>query len=249
MNITEVENKKADCLKPIKERMDIYIPGIDTENIPNRNGFITLFSGAPGSGKSSLMLGMLQNKAFYRKKFNHIHYFCPQSSMLSVLNHPLKKLETTYHELSAPILDALYTVLSDQRAFNEEEGNETSYSLIVLDDMADLMKDIEIVKALKRILIKSRHICCAVMITVQSYLYLDASLRKLLTNVILFKPNTRKEWDSLCDEHLANLTKEERIALERYAFSEKYAHLDIDTKAPEKDQLARNFNSLQLERA
>ena len=246
MQITEILNKAVAKLAPIKETMDVFIPGIDTPGIANRNGFISLYCGAPGSGKSSLMLGMMKNKAFYRKKFHNIHYFCPPASRLSVVNHPLKNAPT-YDELLPNTLDVIYEQLAALRQYNEEEGNPVEYSVIVIDDMGDMLRDTDVVAALNRILIKSRHICCAVILCAQSYLHVDPKLRKLLTNIIMFRPNTEKEWKNLCDEHLANLSKEELIALHNHAYSEPYSHLDVDCKAPEKDRYHRNFNKLVLQ--
>ena len=250
MQITEVENKiLRNALKPIREKMDINIPGIKTENIPKRNGFISLYVGSPGSGKSSLLYSMLDHKHFYRKKFHKIFYFCPEASFCSVVNHPLKDLDTISHELTPQLLDEIYADRSHARVANDETGDETEYALCVIDDFGSELKNPDIVKALKRIMIKSRHICTAIAITAQSYLLCDPQLRKLLSNVICFQPSTEREWASLCDEHLPHLTKDERTQIHRHVFSEPFAHIDVDTKAPESDALAKNFNKLEIKRS
>lgn len=246
MNITEITNTKLPKVKPIKEKMDLFIPGIDVPGVANRNGFISLYCGAPGSGKSSLMLSMLKDKAFYKKKFHNIYYFCPPASRQSVVNHPLKHLKTTFDELLPETLDCIYKQLAALKEYNEEEGNDIEYSVIIIDDFGDMLREPEIVAALNRILIKSRHICCAVILCAQSYLHVDPKLRKLLTNIQLFRPNTEKEWKNLYEEHMSNLSKEELIALHTHAFNEPYSHLDIATREPEKDRYYRNFNKLIL---
>jgi hypothetical protein len=249
MHILEEENTAIkDALKPIREKQDIYIPGIKTENIPKRNGFISLYVGSPGSGKSSLLYSMLGNKAFYKKKFHHIFYFCPHASFISVVNHPLKELETIHHELSAQTLDAIYEDRSRARVENDEADEAIEYACIVIDDFGSELKNPDIVAALKRIMIKSRHICTALCLTAQSYLLVDASLRKLLSNIIMFKPSTEREWSSLCDEHLPHLDKPERVQLHRFAFAEPYSHLDVDTKEAESNAVSRNFNRLHIQR-
>ena len=48
-NIEIIKNEKIKKLQPIKEHMDIFIPGIMPE-IPNRNGLIWSINGPPGSG-------------------------------------------------------------------------------------------------------------------------------------------------------------------------------------------------------
>ena len=42
VNIDEVKNPNTNTLKPIKEKQDIFIPGIVDKNIPRRNGSIVI---------------------------------------------------------------------------------------------------------------------------------------------------------------------------------------------------------------
>ena len=108
MQITELQNPDAVKMAPIREKMDIMIPDIIDQNIPNRNGFIYILTGSGGSGKSSLMLNMFKSKSQYRGKFDHIFYICPMSSFLSVQNHPFEKHERVYHELTVELLEMIF---------------------------------------------------------------------------------------------------------------------------------------------
>ena len=42
VNIDEVKNPNTNSLRPIKEKQDIFIPGIIDKNIPRRNGSIVI---------------------------------------------------------------------------------------------------------------------------------------------------------------------------------------------------------------
>lgn len=250
MKIEEVENKTIGNLEPVKESMDIYLPKIKMDNIPNRNGFISLFCGAPGSGKSSLLLSLLRSKSAYGgKTFKHIFYFVPQSSFLSVLDHPLENSDvaTVFHELNAECLDALHDFLVASRKFTDEMGLPNEHSLLVIDDFANDLKDADIEKALKKILVKSRHLLCATIITLQGYILCPKSIRKLMTNGIIFKPQNAEEWKALCTEHLAFLSKKDAEALYKYTFDKPYNHLDIDTKKSAKEMFSKNFNQLNID--
>jgi len=119
-NIIEIENKNKEIQKPIKEKQDIYIPGVVDKNIPRRNGSIICFTGSGGSGKTSLLLNMFKSKTQYRGKFNNIYYFCPMASFLSVSKHPFEKLPNVYHELTVPILDGIYNELVNKREAYEQ---------------------------------------------------------------------------------------------------------------------------------
>ena len=50
MKINEIKNPTQMKMKPIKEKMDIYVPGIINENISRRNGMISVLTGSGGSG-------------------------------------------------------------------------------------------------------------------------------------------------------------------------------------------------------
>lgn len=120
MQIIEIPNPDATKMVPIKEKQDIYIPEIIDKNIPRRNGFVSIFSGSGGSGKTSLMLNMFKSKTMYRGKFHHIYYICPMSSFLSVANHPFAKHDKVYHELTVEILEYIYLELNSIKTRAEE---------------------------------------------------------------------------------------------------------------------------------
>ena len=118
--IDEISNPHKQKLKPIKEKQDIFIPNIIDKNIPRRNGSIVIFTGSGGSGKTSALLNMFKSKNQYRGKFDNIYYFCPMASFLSIANHPFKKLDNLYHELTIANLENIYNELIAKREAYEE---------------------------------------------------------------------------------------------------------------------------------
>ena len=119
-NISEVKNDDLPNVKPVKEKMNIFIEDIP-EGIARRNGAIYLICGPPGSGKSSFMLSLFRDKKLYRNKFHHIHYFVPMSSFLSVKDSPFEKHDKIYHELTA---DSIYGITAEL-----EDINNTSWTI------------------------------------------------------------------------------------------------------------------------
>ena len=114
IHINEIKNDKIPNLKPIKEIMSIQIPDI-IDGIPNRNGFIWVLAGSGGSGKSSLLLNFFKSEKLYKNKFSNIFYICPESSFLSVENHPFSKHdpEKIFHELNSETLETIYDRLNE----------------------------------------------------------------------------------------------------------------------------------------
>ncbi len=256
VEINEVENTNIKKMKPIKEKQDIFVPGIDPKmNIPNRNGMVFLLNGSGGSGKTSLLLNMMKNKKMYKKKFDNIFYICAEASFRSVDNHPFKDHDKVYHELNVGMLEELYQKMKAMRAEEEEEvkdeetGEKTvikhppKYNLMIIDDFADALKDTSIQLQLSKMLIKARHICCGFIFTLQSYLYFPKVLRKQVTNVIIFKPKNTEEFITLGKE-LFNMNMADSLALFNYCFGEgSYNHLDLDTWT---NKYYKNFNELEL---
>jgi hypothetical protein len=270
MKITEIKNLNTKSMKPIKEKQDIYIPDIIDKNIPNRNGFIYALCGSGGSGKTSLLLNMFKSKLMYRGKFHNIFYICPMSSFLSVDKHPFEHHDKVYHELTVSILQEIYNTLLEfktekERKKVEKEKNvknafdgvediesdkddddepEIQYSCVIIDDMADSLKDNDIQHYLSKMLIKSRHLCCSFIFTLQSYYYFPKILRKQLTNVTIFKPKNVEEWISISKE-LMNLNKDDALTLYNYVFDENYNHLDLNTVV---NKYYKNFNLLEFKK-
>jgi len=237
-DIVEIKNTEIPKQKPIKERMDIYIPNIP-QGIPRRNDFISIYSGSGGSGKSNLILNLFKSRHLYRNKFHHVYYICPMSSFLSIEKHPFSDHDKVYHELTVNLLEEIYNELLTIK----EEEEEPEYSCVIIDDMASSLKENEIQKQLNKMLIKARHIQCSWIFTLQSYYYFPLMLRKQITNCILFKSKNKKEYECLMHE-LINLNKDDALKLYNYVFNAPYNHLDIDTV---ENKLYKNFNELILE--
>jgi ABC-type dipeptide/oligopeptide/nickel transport system ATPase component len=238
MLISEIKNDLP-TIKPVKEIMSIYIDGING-NIPNRNGFIYALIGSPGSGKSSLLLSLFRSKNYYKNKFNHIYLITPESSFLSVKDHPFENHNKVYHELTSEVLENIYNELVEIKKECLDGDYEIEHSCVIIDDHASELKDKELIKSLKQLLIKSRHIGCSFIFTLQAYNLFPLVLRKLLTNNSLFKPKNKIELDSVRRE-LINLNEQNTQELMNYVFSEEYSHLDIDTNT---NILRKNFNKL-----
>jgi len=124
----------------------------------------------------------------------------------------------------------------------DDEIKELEYSLIIIDDMADSLKNNDILKQLNKMIIKARHIMCSFIIPIQSYYYMPKILRKQLTYITIFKPKNVEEWNSIGKE-LLNLNKDDSLKLFDYIFDEPYTHLDIDLV---NNKCYKNFNQLKL---
>jgi hypothetical protein len=237
--IHEIANKDIPPTAPIKEVMDTLVPNI-VEGVSRRNGGITLYIGSGGSGKTSHLLG--QMKTVYKKKFHHIYYFCPSASFLSVEKHPFEKHDKVFHELTVEGLDDLIDELKEMKE-GLEKGDKPEYSLVIIDDMANQLKDKLIVIKLNALLIKARHLNCHFIFTVQSYSYFPKILRKQLTWVSIFSGVRNKDEWLMITKELLKMPEVDAKKLYDYVFDAPYQHMDIDLF---EDKFYKNGNILEL---
>ena len=267
-DIVEIKNPTETKFNAIREKQDIFVPDITNENISRRNGMVYLLCGSGGSGKTNLLLNLFRNKSCYRNKFHNLFYFCPEASMSSLDKHPFENHDKVYHELDVPTLEGIYQELvsykvdvknsiekkktkkhskyeseDEDNMSNSEDEKEIQYSAIIIDDMADVLKDKAIQKQLNRMIIKARHIQCSFIFTLQSYLYMPKILRKQATYVSIFRPKNIEEWNSIAKE-LLHLIKEDALTMFNYVFDKPYNHIDLDTTT---STLYKNFNLLKIE--
>lgn len=260
-SINEIPNKEFPEFKVIKERMDINVPGIENENVSRRNGMVYCLTGSGGSGKTNLLLNMVKNKKLYKGKYHNIFYFSPSSSFLSIEKHPFENHDKVYHELTVSKLQEIYNELVQYKEVSlekkedkpkgcfdgedeesDDEEPEIKYSLIIIDDFASNLKDVDIVTQLSKMMIKARHICCSFIFTLQSFFYFPKILRKQITYITIYKSKNVEEFNTIANELLA-YNKEDALKLFNFVFDAPYNHLDIDTVS---DLIYKNFNKLEI---
>ena len=241
IKITEIKNGLP-VTKPLKEIMSLYVPNID-KNLPSKNGAIYAIIGSPGSGKSNLLFSTLfKNRNYYRGKFDNIYLITPESSFLSLEKHPFEGHTKVYFELNNDVLDDIYSEIVELKKEAIEDDRDIEHTCIIIDDFADGLKDKEIINKLKTILIKSRHLNTFFIFTLQAYNMFPLVLRKLITNMTLFKPKNNAESESVRTE-LLNMNKDNFQDLYNYVFDAPYNHLDVDTSTME---IRKNYNLLEI---
>jgi len=184
--------------------------------------------GKPGSGKTSLLVGFLTCKGenkIYRKCFNNVLVVMPTVSRNSLKknifeDHPEDKL---YDELSLESINDIYQKL---KTYSEKKEN----TLLILDDVGASLKDNSIQKILKTIIYNRRHLKCKIVMLVQSYKSSPLDIRKLVSNIFMFKPS-KMEFETLFHE-LFEQYKDLTIEIMKLVFTEphKYLMLNVDTQ-------------------
>ena len=163
--------------------------------------FACSFIGRAGSGKTSLMTGLLQTSKKFKKVFNKIYVFMPSYSRDSMQQCVFDCLpeEQIYNELTLETLSDCYERI-------KENTEEKQKSLIIFDDVQDAFKG-ECEKLILKIINNRRHLRTSLMIIAQSYMKMSKDVRKALTNHFLF--NLSKEDYKVIYEERVYLSKKE----------------------------------------
>jgi hypothetical protein len=88
-----------------------------------------------------------------------------------------------------------------QRIYDAIEENSTNKktSLVVYDDVTSNLKNKEIQSLLKKMSYNRRHLKLVQMFLIQSWIAVPLTIRKLFSNLIIFKP-AKLEFMKICEE-------------------------------------------------
>ena len=221
---------------PLGEHLNKY------EMLAHLNSFsFTAIIGKPGSGKTSLLISFLTgkgNKKIFRKVFDHIHLVMPKSSRESMKKNPFKNHseDKMYEELN---FDSINTIYDSLLSSSEEKEK----SLLILDDVGAVLKNVEIGKKLRQIIYNRRHLKCHIVVPLQSCLSIPKEVRKLITNCFMFKPS-KVEFENFCNE-LFETKKHMALEIMKVAYSETKDHpyimLNVETQ-----KMYRKFDEIVI---
>ncbi len=188
MKIKIVENEKPElqkikfnCDEKICDKLDEYPMIRDNLNTYNT----TLIIGRQGSGKTSLTINFV--KKLYRKRFNKIYVFMPETSRNSLNQKIFDVLppEQLFEELNYENITQVYEQLKE----NSKNGHK---SLIIMDDVQKALKDGNVISQFKNIVANQRHLKVVNLILLQNYFALDNKVREIVNNVIFFKMDKKQ---------------------------------------------------------
>ena len=182
----KLKNCKMKCDIPLDEKLDKY----DLTKFFNCHQS-TVICGKPQSGKTSLLYSLFKSKHILKGVYDKVFIFQPSASRASMRDDLFGKLppEQIFDELSLENLETVFSELHD--------GN----NCLVFDDMGSYLKNNEIKKKMRELLMNRRHLHCSIFFLVQTWLSVDRDIRKLFNNIIIFR----------CSKMEMNLVFEELI--------------------------------------
>ena len=246
MQISEVEPDKKIVISKVDFVCDLIDESIP-KPLPQTYNHFLILSAPPRSGKSTWIMNCLckQGKV-YNKKFDLVYIVSP--SLKTAKEDPFECLppEQIENELTVDFLERFVNEVS-------ESGKRV---LLLLDDVVnDIRKNKGVDRALAKILYNRRHITAdggdeangiSVWLTTQAYNRIPLMIRKVATGLIAFKLKNVKEIQSIFDEYVVGLTKDQFIDILKYVYRSPFDFLYINMDQPWDDMYHRNFSQLIL---
>jgi hypothetical protein len=246
MQISEVEPDKKIVISKVDFVCDLIDESIP-KPLPQTYNHFLILSAPPRAGKSTWIMNCLckQGKV-YNKKFDVVYIVSP--SLKTAKEDPFECLppEQIENELTVDFLDRFVNEVS-------ESGKRV---LLLLDDVVnDIRKNKGVDKALAKILYNRRHITAdggdeangvSVWLTTQAYNRIPLMIRKVASGLIAFKLKNVKEIQSIFDEYVVGLSKEQFIDILKYVYQTPFDFLYINMDEPWDDMYHRNFSQLIL---
>lgn len=207
---------KMNCDSKLNDKLEKY----ELTKFLNSHS-INLFLGRPGSGKTSFVYSLFQNKDILKKTFNKIYLFQPSASRSSMDDQLFNQLPENqkFDELD---LESLHYVMEEIKHAEKSENH-----CIIMDDMTAYLKNKDTLQLLKEMIFNRRHLHLSIFFCVQTFYSVPKDIRKLFTNMFIFKIN-KNEMETIFDE----VVEEDKgiiTLLCKMVYNKKYEYLFINT--------------------
>ena len=216
------------------DKNDQKLPQLMREDVIPRHPFRMLNSGASGSGKSMLVLNLLQRKNFMKDFFDEIFLFSPTARGDQIQQLLDLSEDNICDELNDSGIEQLDYVFEKQNELVEEMGYLNSPKvLIIFDDVISSPRFMNS-NTFKRCFIQGRHINLSVIINTQKYHAIPRTMRLNCTDIAFF-PSSQSEVARIAEEFTPpSKTVKQFTTLINYATAEPYNFLYINTRAKRK---------------
>ena len=185
----------------------------------------TLFVGKPRSGKTSLLYSLFKSKKLLKQCFENIFLFQPRHSCASMEDKLFDQLDEDkkFDELT---FDNLHYV-AEKIKYEVEDEPEIN-NIIIFDDMGAYLRNTDTKRLLKELVMNRRHYHTSIYFLCQTYKSLEPDIRKLFSNIFLFKVS-KKEMEDIMNEII------------KIVYDKAYNYLFINTDT---QRMFKNFDEL-----
>jgi len=219
----------------VDKKLSKHLDDFDLTKNLNRHHF-SLFLGKAGSGKSSMVIGFLNNKNIFKKVYHNIFLFCGKNSRQSIKDDfwgQNLEDEFIYDNLN---IETLLEAYEKSKIFSEE-GLKT---LFIFDDVQKDFKG-ECQKILLDMNNNRRHNQISIWFCCQNYFSIPKDIRKGLTDAFIFRVNP-EELETILNEQ-TNISKKEKLEIKKIIFKQPHDFFYIN---PNNNKFFYNWDEIIL---
>ena len=189
------------------EKKDDQVNRDNYDPIPPTS-FVWIISGKKGTGKSTLLLNLMDTKkklGGLKKRYSKIYMISPTAEHDPKFKKLVTELKQSDRFYDTPNNQTFEAVLNDLSDAKEERSDE--HSLLILDDCADRLPKSTDTSLLNRLVILSRHYKLCIIITSQKYNKINPLIRTNADLVSFFRTDNKKEFKTLDEDLNTDLEK------------------------------------------
>jgi hypothetical protein len=199
-----------------------------------------LVVGKSGSGKSNVVLHMLNSPSLLKGAFDVILYLCdsPDDLFKENLKIPKENFIKNFTD------EWLQKLIDKQSASVDKKGaDKTDNVLLIFDDILSKQKFLNS-KILTHLVTACRHFNISCIFNTQSYKKIPRTVRLNVRGIILF-PSSLGELVKFSEENcLPSMSNKRFLELVQYCTKEAYQFAFLNHDAPPQDKLRKNFNKI-----
>lgn len=222
--------KKNDCpnLKKCVMNCDQGIhPKLDAYELTKHlnQHSMNLFLGPPRSGKTSLLYSFFKSNKLLKNCFHTIYIFQPNQSRASMSDKIFDTLpeDQLFDELS---LENLENVMERIRVDADKGFN----SAILFDDQSAHLKNKDTMRLFKELVWNRRHLHVSCFFCVQSWFAVPKELRRVWTNIFIFKVNKQQLndiWEEMVEQPKELIDKIRKLVYDK---PHQYLFINVDNQ-------------------
>lgn len=183
--ISLIKNKEPKLKRPeflVDGKLDAKLDKYPITSLMNKSGFV-LFLAKPGSGKTSMIISLLNTPELFKGIFHTIYLFMKPNSRGSIKGSFFDKEippEQIFDELNIDNLKNVFERI-------KEDASEGYKSLLIFDDMQAAMKNNDIEKLLNELAMNRRHLLLTLWTANQSIKTIPLKIRSVITDAFIWK--------------------------------------------------------------
>lgn len=219
---------------------------LDDDDLPDVDKFlmkfytITAFVAPTNSGKTNLIVNLLNRRPFYRKKFDKI-VLISSTVAIDPMWARAKGIDSAFEAYDDRIINEL--IDEQKKALEEDERAEVPNVLLILDDVIDQIPKTS--SALNSLSMRLRHYKVTCWITTQKFNRLPVALRNQVQYWILFKTAIKNELEreSIAREVGSMVSEKVFMKIWEAVGDNNYNFLVVHIRSPGNKMFRREFQA------